>query len=178
LYRAALDHVIARIDDTMRPLAARVLVALADEGLSATPAAHMRPLLLAFLDQWLDVMLGRSGLQWQPSWSLLLTRAELEPPEGDAWLYRSTSALVLEPLAALVARVVGRREVGEECRILAVALLGQASAFRRQSDGQLRVLNWSTINDDQRNAIRDVLHRSIEAIVDSAMSKKNARPLE
>jgi AcrR family transcriptional regulator len=84
LYTAALEHVIARIDDVTRPMAERVLAALADD--RAAPSQDLRPLLLAFLDQWLDIMLGRSNLQWRPSWSLLLTRAEVEPPEADGQL--------------------------------------------------------------------------------------------
>jgi len=166
LYRAALDHVIARIDDVARPIAERVLAALAQD--EATSSQDLRPLLLAFLDQWLDIMLGRSNLQWRPSWSLLLTRAEVEPPEADLWPYRSTYALILAPFATLLARMVGRPEIDDECRILAVSLLGQASAFKRQLDGQLRALTWADVDDERRDQLRAVLHRNAIAALDAA----------
>jgi AcrR family transcriptional regulator len=166
LYTAALEHVIARIDEVTRPMAERVLAALAEDG--APALQDLRPLLLAFLDQWLDIMLGRSNLQWRPSWSLLLTRAEVEPPEADLWPYRTTYALVLDPCAALVARIIARPEVDDECRILSIALLGLASAFKRQLDGQLRALNWTDIDEDRRDQLRAVLHRNAIAALDNA----------
>jgi TetR/AcrR family transcriptional regulator, regulator of cefoperazone and chloramphenicol sensitivity len=170
LYRASLEHVIARIDDVMRPMADRVAAALAGDHRVQSREEHLLPLFLAFLDEWLDVMLGRSSLQWQPSWSLLLTRAEMEPLDADFWPYRSTYALVLEPCAAMIARIVGRPEVDDECRILGITLLGQASAFRRQLDGQFRALGWALVDNERRDAIRSVLHRNAIAALEGAGS--------
>jgi AcrR family transcriptional regulator len=172
LYRAALDHVVGRVDDVMRPVAQRLVDALAAAGQGAGQGPGqvdgLLAVLLDFLDYWLDIMLGRSNLKWQPSWSLLLTRAEVEPPEGDIWPYTSTYALMRDPFAAAIARITGRADVDDECRILTVSLLGQATAFRRQLDGQLRVLGWSSLDDARRDAISAVLRRNTIAALGSA----------
>ncbi|MCB8883186.1 CerR family C-terminal domain-containing protein [Acidisoma cellulosilytica] len=165
LYRAALDHVVRQIDEAIRPVAEKVAAALAGEAVQANEAY---PLLLNCLDSWLDIMLGRSGLQWKPSWSLLLTRAAIEPPEGDDWLYHSTASLILKPAAALIAKLLGRPSADEECQIMAIALLGQASAFRRDHDGRLPALGWSSIDAEQRQAIRSVMHRGTAAALVAA----------
>ena len=165
LYRAALDHVVRQINDAIRPVGEEVTAALSTDALRAGDAY---PLLLKCLDSWLDIMLGRSGLQWKASWSLLLTRAAIEPPEGDDWLYHSTANLILEPSAALIAHLLGKLSVDEECEIMAIALLGQASAFRRDHGGGLPALGWSTIGWEQREAIRLVIHRTTAAALAAA----------
>jgi AcrR family transcriptional regulator len=165
LYRAALDHVVRQIDEAIRPVAEEVTAALSTD---AACASQAYPLLLKCLDSWLDIMLGRSGLQWKPSWSLLLTRAAIEPPEGDGWLYHSTASLILQPSAALIASLLGKPSADEECGIMAIALLGQASAFRRDHGGRLPALGWSSVEAEQREAIRRVIHRATAAALVAA----------
>lgn len=164
LYRASIDHVVQRLNALLEPVTRDAIRALQGPGL---PPAELRRALLAYLGELSAFLLGGARIDWQPSWSLLLSRTEFEPPEGDGWAFRSTLGILLSPCLGLLARVLGRSETDETCRIMALAVLSQVLMFRALPDGQLPAMGWKAVDADRRAMIRHVLEASVSALLDA-----------
>ena len=166
LYKAAIDHIICVTNSAFIPIINRANEALANSALSPT---SLREILIIYVNDLCKVfLLGATEIGWQSSWSILLARSEFEPPDGDAWAFRSTSALLLAPLVDLIYRILNRPSADEECRIIAVALIGQITAFRPLPNGEMGSMGWNNVDPERLLKIQDRLAKNCLAIFDAA----------
>lgn len=172
LYKAALDHVIEYLDSVFRPMAQHVAERLAHNPAPSGDTEWLFGLLFALFDQWRDIHLGYGRAPMDKSWRKLMTRAELEPPEDESWLYKSTAALTLAPCTALISRILQKSPEDEECVLLAISVLGQIYPFRRQRDGQVPAAGWDEINRQRHDRLSEILRRNIRAIILAALENR------
>ena len=158
LYSAAIDYVVARIDDIVRPSAQHVAETLASGTWTGDCEAPLLHMLFNVLDQWINLNLGRTGQHWDKNWRYLLARAEVEPPIGDPWIYRTTTELILAPISAIICHLHRLEPDDEQGIMLAMSILGQIQFFKPHRDGQVLAANWASITDDRYQSIRFMIH--------------------
>ncbi|WP_424139731.1 CerR family C-terminal domain-containing protein [Roseomonas chloroacetimidivorans] len=173
LYRAVLDHLAKQVEAILKPISETASGALRDTG---EDGLAPRQAILAVLDQLLDLLLNRPKIEWDPRWSLLMSRAELEPPKGEPWPFKSLWAVLVRPVAELVARVLGRGAADEECRLTAALFVGQVLTFKTLPAGGLPIMDWKRITGDRRDAIRQVIHGSVNALLDAKAEPRKTSP--
>ena len=156
LYRAAIDDIIAQIEERMGPVAERVRAALARGGLSR---GDILDLLQEMLDAFVAQIVGGEQLE---SRRLLFARAEIERTEALDRLHDRANRQVGEPCMALVGRLIDRPEDDESTILKTVAILGQVAVFCNL--GTRRVLHWSEFNEDRMRAIQAIVREHTQAI--------------
>jgi len=176
LYRAALEHVVEKINQILRPNAERVELLLSTESSVTLTRDALYNLLYVVLDQWVDLHLGRTGRPWDKNWSKLMKRAEIDPPVDGGGLYQTTTELILKPYSALIGRLLGKNPADEECVLLAMAILGQVSHFRPQSSGNVAAAGWNEITAERHENLTKLLHRNVHAILDAAARAETKPP--
>jgi len=166
LYKAAIDYVVARIDDILRPGAQHVAEMLGAGTWTGDCDEQLFGLLFEVLDQWINLNLGRTGQQWNKSWRHLLARAEVEPPIGDPWIYRTTTELILTPIAAIITHLLHLKPDDERSIMLAMSILGQVQYFKPHHDGQVPAAGWTSITDDRYRSVLKTIHTNTRKMLD------------
>ncbi|MGI4745747.1 MAG: CerR family C-terminal domain-containing protein [Janthinobacterium lividum] len=173
LYKAALEHVVEKINQVLRPNAERVESLLATESSVTLNKDALYQLLYVVLDQWTDLHLGRTGRPWDKNWTKLMKRAEIDPPVDGAGLYQTTTKLILKPCNDLIGRLLGKDPADEDCVLLTMSILGQVSHFRPQRNGHVAAIGWDEITTDRHQRLTELFHRNVYAILDAAAKDKS-----
>ena len=173
LYKAALEHVIEKINQVLRPNAERVELLLATDSSVTLTKNALYQLLYVVIDQWADLHLGRTGRPWDKNWSKLMKRAEIDPPVDGTGLYQTTTALILRPCSALIGQLLGKNPADEDCVLLAMSILGQVSHFRPQRDGHVAASGWNEITAERHKRLTELFHRNVHAILDAAVKDEH-----
>jgi TetR/AcrR family transcriptional regulator, regulator of cefoperazone and chloramphenicol sensitivity len=164
LYRASVDYIVDWINQSLAPFAREARDALEHPDLS--PEASRRA-LATYLANLSGSFLGGHGTGWKPSWSILLARTEFEPPEGDPWAFSSTVSIIMLPFCGLIARALARPPEDEECRAMALGMLGQVLVFRVTSSGQMPSMGWDHVDAARKALMQKVLVRNCLAMIDA-----------
>jgi TetR/AcrR family transcriptional regulator, regulator of cefoperazone and chloramphenicol sensitivity len=82
--------------------------------------------LLTIIDRFVEVMMHLESA----AWARLIVREQREPTEAFDILYGGLMGRRVDPLAALIVRIGGRRWDTAEARLKTVAFVGQARVFR------------------------------------------------
>jgi TetR/AcrR family transcriptional regulator, regulator of cefoperazone and chloramphenicol sensitivity len=122
LYRAAIEHIIREMDESLAPVADRVEAALTGD---LAP-----PQLLALIGDVLDgFALVIVGTGKSRSRKLFIARAEIECGAAVDAIHETVKRRVIDVMAALIGRLLGRPADDEDIVIRTVAILGQVSVF-------------------------------------------------
>ena len=69
----------------------------------------------------------------------------------------------------VVATILGRPE-DDSVRLRVITMLGQVLVFRVAQTLVLRRMEWTAIGERERNAIKQVVHQNVDAILEGAKS--------
>jgi AcrR family transcriptional regulator len=175
LYQASLLHVVACIENAMRPALDELSAALARPSEELTQD-RMLSLILSFMDRWLALHNGQTHIDWRPSYSLLFVRVEWDDPGIHASTLKMPWARIFTPFFEIVARSQGASPDSVDGVLLALSLLGQATMFRVQPDGSFPALDRSALDGAVRDAMRDRIHRNVAAILGHGPGSALPRP--
>ena len=158
LYRAVAEYIVERTSGLVGPAVALASAPQATESVEAARATLFR-----MIETYVDVILGTDEAE---RWARFIIREQLQPTSAFDIIYRfmgGTHALG----AKLVARILGRSEEDEEVRIRVFAMIGQIMVFRVAHALVLRRMEWPSIGEDERAAIRRVILLHVEAILEA-----------
>jgi AcrR family transcriptional regulator len=167
LYRAAVAHIIAGIEERLLPIGERVAAALGG-------GESRRKVLLELLHELLDAFsLLVTGDEKLQSRKLFIARAEIERSAvGDA-IHDTMRRQLVEPCTALVAKLTDRPAEDEETLLRTITMLGQISIFCHK--GALQLLGWKEFNEDRVRAIQALVRRQTDAALSGAGRVSDAR---
>ncbi|MCB1487471.1 MAG: CerR family C-terminal domain-containing protein [Bauldia sp.] len=160
LYRAVAEYIVEQTSGLVGPAMA---AAGALEASATVEAA--RATLLRVIATYVDVILGADEAE---RWARFIIREQLQPTSAFDVIYGfmgGAHALGVR----LVARILGRSEDDEEVRIRVFAMMGQILVFRVAHTLVLRRMDWASIGEEERAAIRRVVLLQVEAILDSGV---------
>lgn len=160
LYRAAVEHIVARIEERMAPVADRARAAL-----SASKVSEWE--LLERLGDMLDALVTLIISSDNPdSRKRFINRAEIERGTALNPLHDSMRRHMIEPSAALVGRLVGQAADDERVILRTLAIIGQVSVFCHM--GARHALGWNELNDGHAKTIQALVREHAEAILKAA----------
>jgi AcrR family transcriptional regulator len=160
LYRAVAEYIVERTSG----LVGQAMAAANAPEASATIEAA-RATLLRMMATYVDVILGTDEAE---RWARFIIREQLQPTSAFDVIYGFMGGA--HALGArLVARILGRSEDDEEVKIRVFAMMGQIMVFRVAHALVLRRMDWSSIGEGERAAIRRVVLLHVEAILDSGV---------
>ena len=155
LYRAAVAHIIAGIEERLQPIAERATAALAG---GEARCEELLGLLHELLDGFCFLVVGGEKLQ---SRKLFIARAEIERSAMVDAIHDTMRRRLVEPCAALIGKLVDRPPADEEVLLRTITMLGQISIFCHK--GALQLLGWTGCDEDQVRAIQALVRRQTDA---------------
>lgn len=158
LHRAVIDDIAETMQERLGP--ARTAIEAALEG----PAPSRRRLVTLLCDL-LDAFVVLCADQTAPGWesrALFFARAEIESKAALDTLHERVSRWLIDPCAALIARLTGLAADAEETRLRSLALLGQVTIFCNRKSRP--ALGWDTIDAQRVDAIRRIIRAQTSAI--------------
>ena len=121
LYRAVVEHIVTNMTERLGPAAGRARAAVANPKL---PRADILARLCDLLEELL-LAITRSD----ESLKRFLSRAEVEGADSLTLLQDGMRRHMIDPCAALVARLTGGAADDEDVLLRTLAVIGQVSAF-------------------------------------------------
>ncbi len=160
LHIAVAEHVVASILAKIGPA-----LAIANEpSANATPTAA-RATLHRLIETMVEVLLGSAEAT---RWARFLVREQLQPTAAFEVIYRFMGASTATT-ARMVSTILGVPD-GERVRLLVFTLLGQVLVFRVAQTLVLRRMEWTAIGERERDTIKQVVLRNVDAILEGAKS--------
>jgi AcrR family transcriptional regulator len=156
LYRAAVGNIVARIEDEMGEVAARIEAALVARKISR---AELQDLLLELLDAFVVLLAGKDRSE---SGRLFIARAEIEFTAALDPFHMIIQRRIVGPAAALVGRLIGRAATDERTLLKTLAILGEVNIFCQ--GGARRTLGWASFDDVQVAKVKKMLREHVPAI--------------
>ena len=163
LYLAVFEFIAASMRSRIDPLAdglERQLDEAPHDLSRAQRCALFLPSLMRICDGVLALMLSEETEQW----SQLIMREQQKPTAAFELLYQSFMGRMLALLTRLVQVLRGEGDA-KNARLVVVGILGQLLVWRAAREGVLRLMRWSDITDSEAAAVRQTVHRRIEALV-------------
>lgn len=168
LYRAVVERIVDMVAARIGPVAAEMEAALATGiAASAARAAYLER-IFELLDRFVDVLSSDESA----AWAGIIVREQQEPSPAFEILYERLQGRLLARLAALVARVRGRRTPTADDRLTVLTIIGQALIFRVARASALRFTGWSRLEPAQKARIKKILRRNVRALL--AEAKRDA----
>ncbi len=164
LYRAAIEHLLQPVNERMKPVADRIMAALAGGKLRR---AELLDLLGDMLDAFVATMVGGED---RDSRKRFLARAEVERSVALDPFRDSIKRYVVQPSAALVGRILDQPADDEQVMLRTIAIVGQVSVFCHL--GAQRALGWREFTDERVRAVQDLVRQHAAAILDDACRSK------
>jgi AcrR family transcriptional regulator len=172
LYRAALEHIAAAVEQRMGPVVAAIRAELGIElpafggtaaGTSATAVDAAGR--LAALKRLLDGLVVLLTSDESAPWARLVLREQQDPSEAFDILYMRVMRPLFDVAAILVAGIRGGTATDPANRLVVVTLLGQVLVFRAARAAVTRQMNWPLIGDTEAAAIRERIRNNVDAIL-------------
>jgi AcrR family transcriptional regulator len=158
LYRAAANHIAEQIRARMQgPLAASIAAAGRDPG--AAPAIDA---VIALVDGFAHVMTSPESAPW----ARFIVREQMSPTPAFDILYSEFMKRIAEHVAGLVVRIGGGAVDDAQARVITIAIIGQALAFRVARETALRLTGWVEIGEAEARTIRETLRAQTRAILE------------
>ncbi len=162
LYRAVVGYFAEYIEQQMAPVGARVKALLATGKPSrAASLVLLTELLEAFVALIFEGGDGDTRASVE-SRKLFIARAEVERSAALESLYATMRRCVVEPCAALVARLIGRSLKDEQTWLRATAILGQAAVFCNKPAAH--TLRWKSVSRGRVRAVQRIVCEHTRAI--------------
>jgi AcrR family transcriptional regulator len=164
LYLAALSHIVDSLQTRLAPLLDTIENGLdSDPGVSTPGAetAQALELLHRLTDAFVQVLTSDESA----SWARLILREQQDPSDGFELLYDGIMHRMLDVTTRLVRRARGVPAVGQDERLFAVTILGQALVFRAARTAVLREMGWDRITAAEVDAIKAMLRRNVAAML-------------
>ena len=160
LHLAVAEHVAGSILAKVGP----ALASATDPAATATPAAA-RATLHRLIETMIDTLLGSAEAE---RWARFIVREQLQPTAAFDVIYRFMGGSVTTA-TRIVATILGQPE-DDSVRLRVITMLGQVLVFRVAQALVLRRMQWSAIGESERNAIKQVVHQNVDAILEGAKS--------
>ncbi len=160
LHIAVAEHVAGSILAKVGP----TLASAAGPAATATPAAA-RATLHRLIETMIETLLGSAEAE---RWARFIVREQLQPTAAFDVIYRFMGGAATTA-TRVVATILGRPE-DDGVRLRVIAILGQVLVFRVAQTLVLRRMQWSAIGERERNAIKQVVHQNVDAILEGAKS--------
>ncbi len=160
LHIAVAEHVVQSILARIGPT-----LAIANEpDATATPEAA-RATLHRLIETMINVLLGTEEAT---RWARFLVREQMYPTAAFEVVY-GFMGRATKTAAHVVATILGT-PVDESVRLRVFTMLGQVLVFRLAQALVLRRMEWNAIGERERDAIKQVVHQNIDAILEGAKS--------
>jgi hypothetical protein len=98
--------------------------------------------------------------------SRFIMREQAEPTEAFAIIYDGMMGQVVERVAQLVRIIAGGTISEMEAKVRALAIMGQAMAFRVARAAVLRTTGWREVGTPETAIVQSVILKQINAIAD------------
>lgn len=169
LYRAAVDLIARQIEQQLAPARVSAQAVLAQKNPSRRALAQE---LYGMLDAFAVVVIGTAIPQ---SWSLFVTRAEVENSAALLPLHESIVRQLVLPCAALVGRLLELPPEDQEVRLRTATILGQVLIFHRKCGAKHVSRTLGFLNEfDERHlqAIQVLVRQQTAAILRAARERR------
>jgi AcrR family transcriptional regulator len=171
LYNAVVATIAERMSRPLVPLLAEVNTALEASSLTPEEAARwLEEVLDALAKRILDISQGEATLI-VPIW----IREQVDPTPAFDTLYETVMSRMLRPCTALMAHILNRSEVDQECRVRVFALVGQVVVFRLVRVAVLRTTGWTEYDEDNIAYLRGIIRQHVRAILNAAVQTGEER---
>lgn len=160
LYFAALQYIVDSLEARLGPLLDSIEERLADDARTAESA---RKQLFRLTDAFVQVLTSDES----SSWARLILREQQDPSEGFDILYDGIMHRMFGITTLLVSRVRGTGNVGEDEKLMAVTILGQALVFRAARTAVVRELGWGRLASAEVDRIKAMLRRNVAAMLNA-----------
>lgn len=158
LYRAAAHHIAEQIRARMQgPLAASLAAAETDRG-----AATAIDAVIAIVDAFAQLMTSPESAPW----ARFIVREQMAPTAAFDVLYSEFMKGLAEHVAGLLLRIGAGRVEEAQARVITIAIVGQALAFRVARETALRLTGWADIGAEEAAAIRGTLRAQTRNILE------------
>lgn len=173
LYLAVFDHIVARVQSRMGPMAERIAAQLAEAD-AGTAAPTRPPSAAARRARWLPPILavaeGLLALMLDPEtepWAQLVMREQAHPTAAFDRLYGGFMGRMLGTVTALVLRLHGEPATDatalQAARLQVVGVVGQVLVWRAARAGVLRHLGWPAVDAARSAEAAASLRRQVGA---------------
>jgi AcrR family transcriptional regulator len=164
LYLAALkfiaDSVVARLGPLLDAIEAELATA---ESATNDPKTARRAITL--LHELTDAFVKMLTSDESAAWARLILREQQDPSEGFDVLYEGILHRMLAVTTRLVARTRRAGTTPEQCKLTAIAILGQALVFRTARAAVMREMGWTRLKPVEIEAIQAEVRRNTAAIL-------------
>lgn len=164
LYAAALRHIAESVNARIGPLLDDI-----ETNLSAGPVEteheHQARHALELLHRLTDVFVQVLNSDESAEWARLILHEQQYPSEGFDILYHGFMHRVFSITTRLVSLVRGEKEIGEQTRLVAATILGQALVFRAARTVVMRELDWSKLQPARIEKIKALLRQNVSAML-------------
>jgi len=164
LYATALKHIAENIGARIGPLLSDIesdLSARQNETDTESHAGHALELLHRLTDVFVQVLNSDESADW----ARLILHEQQYPSEGFDILYHGFMHRMFSVTTRLVSRVRGEKEIGEQTRLMAATILGQALVFRAGRTVVMRELGWSKLELAEIEKIKALLRNNVRALL-------------
>lgn len=163
LYQAVLSEIAAGMTANLSSASSVAVAVLKEKDAS-------REEKFKALDELL-VAHARAVLKGSFEWSRLMIQEQTHPSVSASPLTLVAEKLVVIPLAALLADLLGYEARSPDARIEALFLIGKVFTFRAARDLSLRVMRWEDINPARIEQIVTLLRKDLRRLVPNVHSK-------
>ena len=160
LHIAVAEHVVASILAKIGP----TLAAANEPAATATPEAA-RETFHRLIETMINLLLGSEEAA---RWARFLVREQMQPTAAFEVIYRFMSGATTT--SARVVATILDRPVDESVRLRVFTMLGQVLVFRLAQAMVLRRMEWTAIGEREREAIKQIVHQNVDAILEGAKS--------
>lgn len=168
LYLAALKFIADSVLERIGPLVSAIEAELAADAGDSKQAAERA---IALLQEFLDAFVGMITSEQSEDWARLILREQQDPSEGFEVLYEGVMHRILGMMARLVARARLDEPGEQQCKLIALTIVGQALVFRVGRAAALREMGWAHMESAEVDAIRAQLRLNVAAILGTEKSQ-------
>jgi len=164
LYAAALRHIAENINARRGPLLGDIESKLSSTKCETDPehqARHALELLHGLTDVFVQVLNSDESADW----ARLILHEQQYPSEGFDILYHGFMHRMFSVTTRRVSLVRGEKKIGEQTRLMASTILGQALVFRAARTVVMRELGWSGLQPAKIETIKALLRRNVKAML-------------
>jgi len=160
LYLAVFEHISARMQAHLAPVAERVLAEL--EGLPVEENAR-REAALGMIFSLFEAFLDMIGNDEAGAWVPLIMREQQHPTDAFDIIYDQLMVRLLGLLSRLVAVAAGMDPASDACRVRTLMILGQVLVFQVARTAAARHLAWNALTPARIEVIKSQFRASLES---------------
>jgi len=165
LYEAVIEHIITTVLARQEEKSKEIFQALNKTDLTKGQA---RALLHDFVTSFIDILLSQ---RTSPSMVEIMIREQIHPSSVFDRFYDEMLKPTHEILTHLTAFLIGRKPECEEAILCTHTILGQFVIFKTHQELMLRRAGWQQYGLREMDAIKMMVLRNVDAILDA--NRKN-----